>query len=341
MASGAAKVVSAGAGKVVTASLSRPQSKPLFSPDDDEEAVGEETSSDGFELAEKEAEGAEAQAKQESLIVGRPAGALEIETSSPSQTPMVSLFGMAGGAGAAAMNADPLDPTAGGREAVPGGLESTLGEPVALPPSESSRSADLPEPSASDVSASSAAQPQAAAAAEGVVSEKITFSRPEDEFSAAPSPVEITTPMSSQESVLTASWSVPDEVPALSAPPVETIAAPLRGETASIAGAETLVVAEQLDEPVAPTAVAAAAVDAAAVGEGSSGRGRVRATVSSLEREVWPVGGEGVNPVVATSLQAGGALGSDVDGAPSEAEAAPVRMALPPAPDQLAPQRAE
>jgi hypothetical protein len=351
VASGAAKVVSAGAGKVVTASLSRPQSKPPFSPDDDEEAVGEETSSDGFELAEKEAEGAEAQAKQESLIVGRPAGALEIETSSPSQTPMVSLFGMAGGAGAAAMNADPLDPTAGGREAVPGGLESTLGEPVALPPSESSRSADLPEPSASDVSASSAAQPQAAAAAEGVVSEKITFSRPEDEFSAAPSPVEITTPMSSQESVLTASWSVPDEVPALSAPPVETIAAPLRGETASIAGAETLVVAEQLDEPVAPTAVAAAAVDAAAVdaaavdaaavGEGSSGRGRVRATVSSLEREVWPVGGEGVNPVVATSLQAGGALGSDVDGAPSEAEAAPVRMALPPAPDQLAPQRAE
>jgi hypothetical protein len=142
--------------------------------------------------------------------------------------------------------------------------------------------------------------------------------------------------MSSQESVLTASWSVPDEVPALSAPPVETTAAPLRGETASIAGAETLVVAEQLDEPVAPTAVAAAAV-----GEGSSGRGRVRATVSSLEREVWPVGGEGVNPVVATSLQAGGALGSDVDGAPSEAEAAPVRMALPPAPDQLAPQRAE
>lgn len=337
MASGAAKVVSAGAGKVVTASLSRPQSKPPFSPDDDEEeAVGEETSSDGFELAEKEAEGSEAQAKQESLIVGRPAGALEIETSSPSQTPMVSLFGMAGGAGAAAMNADPLDPTAGGREAVPGGLESTVGEPVALPPSESSRSAELPELSASDVSASSAAQPQAAAAAEGVVSEKITFSSPEDEFSAAPSPVEITTPMSSQESVLTASWSVPDEVPALSAPPVETTAAPLRGETASIAGAETLVVAEQLDEPVAPTAVAAAAV-----GEGSSGRGRVRATVSSLEREVWPVGGEGVNPVVATSLQAGGALGSDVDGAPSEAEAAPVRMALPPAPDQLAPQRAE
>jgi lipopolysaccharide export system protein LptA len=309
----------------------------------------EETSSDGFELAEKEAAVSEAQGKQESLIVGRPAGALEIEMSSPSQTPMVSLFGLAGGAGAAAMNADPLDSTAGGREAMPSGAESTGGEPVALPPSESSPAVELPELSASDVPDASdvaTAQAQAAAAAEGVVPEKIIFSSPEDEFSAAPSPVEITTPMSSRESVLTASWSAPDEVPALSAPPVETTAEPLLGETASIAGADTLVVAEQLDEPVAPTAVAASAVastavDAVAVGEGSSGKGRVRATVSSMEREVWPVGGEGVNNVVATSLQAGGALGSGVDGAPSEVEASPVRMALPPAPDQLAPQRAD
>lgn len=99
-----------------------------------------------------------------------------------------------------------------------------------------------------------------------------------------------------------------------------------------MAGAETLVVAEQLDEPV---------VDAAVVGEGSPGKGRVRATVSSLEREAWPVGGEGVSHVVATSLQADGALRSEVSGAPALAEETPVRMALPPAPDQLVPQRAE
>lgn len=103
-----------------------------------------------------------------------------------------------------------------------------------------------------------------------------------------------------------------------------------------MAGAETLVVAEQLDEPVAP-----AVADVAVVGEGSPGKGRVRATVSSLEREAWPVGGEGVNHVVATSVQADGAVRSEVDGAPILADEAPVRMALPPAPDQLAPQRAE
>ena len=360
-----AKVVSAGSGNVVTASLSRPQSKPPFSPDDDE-AVVEETSSDGFELAEKAAQGAETQGtetqgtetqgKKESLIVGRPAGSLEIEMSSQSDTPMVSLFGMAGGAGAAAMTADPLAPTAGEREAVPGGPESAVGAPVTLPPSESSPASPasvLPEISAADAAD---AQPKAAAPAEGVALGKITFGSPEDEFSAAPSPVEITTPRSSQESVLTASWSAPDEALALSAPPVETTAAPLREEAASVAGAETLVVTEPLHEPVAPTAaeaavvdaamvdaamVDAAMVDAAVVGEGSLEKGRVRATVSSLEREAWPVGGEGVNHVVATSLQAGGALRSGVGGSPSGAEEAPVRMALPPAPDQLAPQRAE
>ena len=346
MAPGVAKVVSAGSGNVVTASLSKPQSKPPFSPDDDEVVV-EETSSDGFELAEKAAQGAETQGtetqgtetqgKKESLIVGRPAGSLEIEMSSQSDTPMVSLFGMAGGAGAAAMTADPLAPTAGEREAVPGGPESAVGAPVTLPPSESSPASPasvLPELSAADAAD---AQPRAAAPAQGVALGKITFSSPEDEFSAAPSPVEITTPRSSQESVLTASWSAPDEALALSAPPVETTAAPLREEAASIAGAETLVVTEPLHEPAAEAAV----VDAAVVGEGSLEKGRVRATVSSLEREVWPVGGEGVNHVVATSLQAGGALRSGVGGAPSGAEEAPVRMALPPAPDQLAPQRAE
>jgi lipopolysaccharide export system protein LptA len=344
VAPGSAKVVSAGSGNVVTASMSRPQSKPPFSPDDvDDESIVEEASSDGFELTEKEAQGAEtqgteAQGKQESLIVGRPAGSLDIEMSSPSETPMVSLFGMAGGAGAAAMTADPLAPTVGGREAVPGGSESAVGAPVPLPPSESSRvlpaspASALPELSTSEVSEVSEAQPKAVASAEGAALGKITFSRPEDEFSAAPSPVEITTPMSSQDSVLTASWSAPDEVPAMSAPPVETTAVPLREETASMAGAETLVVAEQLDEPV---------VDAAVVGEGSPGKGRVRATVSSLEREAWPVGREGVSHVVATSLQADGALRSEVSGAPALAEETPVRMALPPAPDQLVPQRAE
>ena len=345
MAPGVAKVVSAGSGNVVTASLSRPQSKPPFSPDDDEVVV-EETSSDGFELAEKaaqgtETQGTETQGKKESLIVGRPAGSLEIEMSSQSDTPMVSLFGMAGGAGAAAMTADPLAPTAGEREAVPGGPESAVGAPVTLPPSESSPASPasvLPEISAADAAD---AQPKAAAPAEGVALGKITFGSPEDEFSAAPSPVEITTPRSSQESVLTASWSAPDEALALSAPPVETTAAPLREEAASVAGAETLVVTEPLHEPVAPTAAEAAVVDAAVVGEGSLEKGRVRATVSSLEREAWPVGGEGVDHVVATSLQAGGALRSGVGGSPSGAEEAPVRMALPPAPDQLAPQRAE
>ena len=326
----------------MTASLSRPQSKPPFSPDDvDDESIVEEASSDGFELAEKEAQGAETQGtetqgQQESLIVGRPAGSLDIEMSSQSETPMVSLFGMAGGAGAAAMTADPLDPTAGGREAVPGGSESAVGAPVPLPPSESSPASALPELSTSEISEVSDAQPKAAAPSEGAALGKITFSRPEDEFSAAPSPVEITTPMSSQDSVLTASWSAPDEAPALSAPPVETTAVLLREETVSMAGAETLVVAEQLDEPVAP-----AVADVAVVGEGSPGKGRVRATVSSLEREAWPVGGEGVNHVVATSLQADGALRSEVDGAPILTNEAPVRMALPPAPDQLAPQRAE
>ncbi len=338
MAPGVAKVVSAGSDNVVTTSLSRPQSKPPFSPDDDE-AVVEETSSDGFELTEKEVQETETQGEKESLIVGRPAGSLEIETSSPSDTPMVSLFGMAGGAGAAAMTADPLAPTAGEREAVPGDSESAVGAPLTLPPSElspaspASPASVLPELSAAEAAE---AQPKAAAPAEGVALGKITFSSLEDEFSAAPSPVEIMTPMSSQESVLTASWSAPDEAPALSAPPVETTVAPLREETATIAGAEPLVVTEQLDEPVATTVV-----DAAVVGEGSPGKGRVRATVSSLEREAWPVGGEGVNHVVATSLQAGGALRSGVGGAPSVAEEAPVRMALPPAPDQLAPQRAE
>lgn len=306
----------------------------------------EESSSDGFELAEKETQGTETQGteiqgtetqgKQESLIVGRPAGSLDIEMSPQSETPMVSLFGMAGGAGAAAMTADPLAPTAGGREAVPGGLESAVGAPVTLPPS--ALSPVLPVSPASEISASdvSDAQPKVVAPAEGAALGKITVSSPKDEFSTAPSPVEITTPRSSQESVLTASWSAPDEALALSAPPVETAAAPLREETASIAGADTLVVAEQLDEPVAPTSV-----EAAVVGEGSPGKGRVRATVSSLEREAWPVGGEGVDHVMATSLQADGAVRSEVDGAPTLAEEAPVRMALPPAPDQLAPQRAE
>ena len=317
--------------------MSRPQSKPPFSPDDDE-AIVEEASSDGFELAEKETQGAETQGtetqgKQESLIVGRPAGSLDIEMSPQSETPMVSLFGMAGGAGAAAMTADPLAPTVGGREAVPGGLESAVGTPVTLPPSALLPVSPAPELSASDVSG---AQPKVVAPSEGAALGKITVSSPKDEFSTAPSPVEITTPRSSQESVLTASWSAPDEALALSAPPVETAAAPLREETVSIAGADTLVVAEQLDEPVAPTSV-----EAAVVGEGSLGNGRVRATVSSLEREAWPVGGEGVDHVVATSLQADGAVRSEVDGAPTLAEEAPVRMVLPPAPDQLAPQRAE
>ena len=337
---GAAKVVSAGSGNVVTTSVSRPQSKPPFSPDDDE-AIVEEASSDGFELAEKEMQGAETQGKQESLIVGRPAGSLDIEMSPQSETPMVSLFGMAGGAGAAAMTADPLAPTAGGREAVPGGLESAVGAPVSLPPSASSPVLPVspaPEISASDVSD---AQPKVVAPAEGAALGKITFSSPEDEFSAAPSQVEITMPRSSQESVLTASLSAPDEFPALSAPPVETTVAPLREETASIAGTDTLVVAEQLDEPLAPTAVVPTSVEAAVAGEGSPGKGRVRATVSSLEREAVPVGGEGVNHVVATSLQADGAVRSEVDGAPTLAEEASVRMALPPAPDQRAPQRAE
>ena len=331
----------------MTTSVSRPQSKPPFSPDDDE-AIVEEASSDGFELAEKETQGTETQGtetqgtetqgKQESLIVGRPAGSLDIEMSPQSETPMVSLFGMAGGAGAAAMTADPLAPTAGGREAVPGGLESAVGAPVTLPPSALLPVSPAPELSASDVSD---AQPKMVAPAEGAALGKITFSSSEDEFSTAPSPVEITTPRSSQESVLTASWSAPDEALALSAPPVETAAAPLREETVSIAGADTLVVAEQLDEPLAPTAVVPTSVEAAVVGEGSPGKGRVRATVSSLEREAVPVGGEGVNHVVATSLQADGAVRSEADGAPTLAEEAPVRMARPPAPDQRAPQRAE
>ena len=316
----------------MTASVSRPQSKPPFSPDD-VEAIVEEASSDGFELAEKEMQGAETQGKQESLIVGRPAGSLDIEMSTQSETPMVSLFGMAGGAGAAAMTADPLAPTVGGREAVPGGLESAVGAPVTLLPSASAPVLPVPEISASDVSD---AQPKIVAPAEGAALGKITFSSSEDEFSAAPSPVEITTPRSSQESVLTASWSAPDEALALSAPPVETAVAPLREETASIAGTDTLVVAEQLDEPVAPTAVVPISVEAAVVGEGSPGKGRVRATVSSLEREAVPVGGEGVNHVVATSLQADGAVRSEADGAPTLAEEAPVRMARPPAPDQRA-----
>ena len=183
----------------------------------------EEASSDGFELAEKETQGAETQGaetqgtetqgtetqgKQESLIVGRPAGSLDIEMSPQSETPMVSLFGMAGGAGAAAMTADPLAPTAGGREAVPGGLESAVGAPVTLPPSALLPVSPAPELSASDVSD---AQPKVVAPSEGAALGKITVSSPKDEFSTAPSPVEITTPRSSQESVLTASWSAPDE----------------------------------------------------------------------------------------------------------------------------------